>query len=323
MQNDTPRITFIHLLAFIMLYVSVVSLIVLNFQYIDVAFPDRLDFVYTEAFEQVRFAGSILAVAFAVYLGLSWFLHKEVFVHPDIRQTRVRKWLVALTLFAAALTIIIDLITLLYRFWGGELTSRFFLKTALVLAVAAAVFGYFIWDSRRDIMHKTALPKLFAMGAGLLVLACIGTGFFVVGTPQEQRLRRFDEQRVHDLQMLQSNIISYWQTKETLPSSLDEMATLYSVSLPADPETQGSYEYRIVDDLSFEICATFVRSNKEFAERVKKNALVYAFDFSWVHDAGRVCFSKTIDPDLYPTQRDPYPYMKEIPLPARAVPANR
>src|SRR3989338_154331 len=163
---DTPRMTFLHLLAFLMLYVSTMTFIVLNFQYIEVVFPDRLDFVYSAAFEQVRFAGSVLAVAFPVFLGVSWFLEREFRKNPEKRQSRMRRWLIALTLFVAALTIIIDLITLLYRFWGGELTVRFFSKTALVLAVAGVIFGYFGWELRRDLLRKTMIPKMLAAVIG-------------------------------------------------------------------------------------------------------------------------------------------------------------
>jgi hypothetical protein len=64
----------------------------------------------------------------------------------------IRKWLIYFTLFAAALIIIGDLVTLLNRFLEGELTVRFLLKVLAVFFVAGSVFYYYLWDLRK---HKT------------------------------------------------------------------------------------------------------------------------------------------------------------------------
>jgi hypothetical protein len=51
-----------------------------------------------------------------------------------------------LTLFIAALTGLIDLITLINTFLGGEITTRFGLKVAIVLLIAIGVFLHFLAD---------------------------------------------------------------------------------------------------------------------------------------------------------------------------------
>ena len=43
-----------------------------------------------------------------------------------------------------------DLITLVYNVLGGELTVRFVLKVITVAAIASTVFGYYLWDLRRE-----------------------------------------------------------------------------------------------------------------------------------------------------------------------------
>ena len=126
-----------------------VLLITLLFQYINVWFPDPLDYYYQGILNSIRWSSASLLVMFPVYILMGWLIQREFAADPSHREIGVRKWLVYLTLFAAAVTIIIDVITLVYNFLGGELTMRFFLKILVVLLVAAAVFGYYFLDLRR------------------------------------------------------------------------------------------------------------------------------------------------------------------------------
>jgi hypothetical protein len=62
----------------------------------------------------------------------------------------VRKWLTYATLFIAASVLVADLSTLVFNLLGGELTMRFLLKVATVGIIAGAVFGYYLWDMRKE-----------------------------------------------------------------------------------------------------------------------------------------------------------------------------
>lgn len=61
-----------------------------------------------------------------------------------------RRWLSYLTLFGAAVVLVIDLASLIYNVLGGELTTRFFLKVLTVDAVAGGVLSFFLLDLRSD-----------------------------------------------------------------------------------------------------------------------------------------------------------------------------
>src|SRR5581483_8672586 len=215
-----PREVFFHLLLIITLYMSVVSGITLLFQYVNVWFPAVLSFYRPGIFSAIRWASSVLLVAFPVFLGVSWQLEKDFTAAPATRDLRIRKWLVYLTLFIAALTIITDLIVLIYTFYGGEITTRFILKVLVVLAVAGMVFGYYLWDLRRG-TRPSKLPRQAAWGTGVLAAVAIIAGFFLAGSPAQQRQVRFDEQRVSDMQQIQSQLINYWTQKSALPTSLN------------------------------------------------------------------------------------------------------
>jgi hypothetical protein len=146
--KSTPKDVFLHLLAIVALYVSAVSFMTLMFQLISTWFPDSLSYNYGVA-EAIRWSASLLIVMFPVFLGITWLINKDFVQHPERREIRVRKWLGYLTLFISALTVIVDLATLVYNLLGGELTVRFILKVLTVLIVAGLIFVYYYLDMKK------------------------------------------------------------------------------------------------------------------------------------------------------------------------------
>ena len=67
----------------------------------------------------------------------------------DAADVGLRRWLSYLTLFGAAVVLVIDLASLIYNVLGGELTTRLFLKVLTVDAVADGVLSFFL-DLRSD-----------------------------------------------------------------------------------------------------------------------------------------------------------------------------
>ncbi len=299
--RSTPKDVFLYLLLVITLYASAGSLIALLFQYVNVLLPDPLDY-YTGILDSIRISTAVLLVMFPVYLFLSVKLAREIGRTTEKSELRVRKWLLHLTLFLAALAILGDTITLIYNFLNGELTVRFLLKALVILAVAGAIFGYYLWDIRPWRENHLTRARLWAWSTALLVLLSIVGGFTAVGSPFEQRRVRLDERRVSDLQQIQWQIVNYWQRKESLPERLETLHDpLSGFILPLDPESGSPYEYRQIADRSFELCATFATRSVEkpgAREPVPEGAQEV-----WDHDPGRKCFERTIDPELYP----PYP----------------
>ena len=154
-MKTSPKDVFLHLLAIDSLYTSAISFMVLIFQYINVFLPDALENNYYElssAYNSIRWSIASLVVVFPVYVLTSSSLDKGYRKSPAKRDLGIRKWLIYFTLFAAALIIIGDLVTLIYNLLGGELTLRFLLKVATVFFVSGSVFGYYLWDLRK---HKT------------------------------------------------------------------------------------------------------------------------------------------------------------------------
>ncbi len=303
----TPKDFFMHLLGFFALYACVISLLVLLFQYINVLFPDQLNFYFTGILDAIRLSSSALLVIFIVFVLINWLIEKDFAKNPERRDLKFRKWLIYFTLFASAVTIVVDLIRLVYNFYSGDLSIKFFLKVLIVLLVAAGVFGYYFWDLKRSSEKKYRLPKIMAWVTAVVVLTAIIAGFFVVGSPATQRQRRFDDQRVGDLQSTQAQIINYWQMKEKLPPQLTDLKDSISGFIPPiDPETGAAYEYNITSPLAFELCATFDTASLD-NETKPQSAVYYGGDpysQNWNHGTGRICFSRTIDPQLYKLDRN-------------------
>ena len=308
--KSTAKDVFQYLLMIVVFYIGVVSFIALLWQYTNTLFPDPLTYYYESVFEITRRSMASLIIVWPVYILMSWFISKDMGAHPAKRELWVRKWLLYLTLFISAITIIVDLINLVNDFLGGELTVRSVIKILSVLVVAVAVFGYYLWDLRRDAGKKSKLPKAVAYASSAFALAVIIAGFFIVGTPSKQRAFRFDQERIGHLQGLQSEIINYWTLKERLPESLDKLRNEISGFAPSvDPETGAPYEYTIKEKLKFELCAAFTtdsmpdsKFNKGFSEPAPVGRYYDPYGTSinyWTHSAGRTCFERTIDPEIY------------------------
>lgn len=306
-KKTGPRDVFTHLLAIIFLYVTVLTFGSLIFILVDRFFPDPLvSWSSGDISSQLRWPLAVLTIIFPLYLWLTYYLQKDILRIPEKRELKTRKWLLYFTLFLTTIAIVVDLVTLLYNFLNGELTLNFILKVLAVFAIAASVFAYYLWTLRKDIPAcRHPRMRVFVFLEILLVSAFIIFGFYVNGLPQSERLRRFDARRESDLAIIQNEIVVYWQAKRSLPAKLDDLRNdITGFAPPSDPITGSAYEYRVTGTLSFELCATFETSSGD--QDLDKSRMPAApfmgglYDGNWRHDAGRVCFMRTIDPDLYP-----------------------
>lgn len=145
----SAREAFLYLVLFTTLYMSAYHLGSLLFELINRAFPDPVQ-IHMGVENPIRWSVSTLLVAFPVFMLMSLKIGRDVARQPILRQSVVRRWLTYLTLFVAAVSLIIDLIILVDGVLGGEATARFVLKVLVAGAIAVVVFGYYLWDLRQD-----------------------------------------------------------------------------------------------------------------------------------------------------------------------------
>lgn len=327
----TPKFFFLSLGVLVTLIASVTAFLNLIFETLNQKFPDALNSVYqygynTYNFESLRSAIATLIIVFPVYLIITHFWRRASARDLGHIDAVIRKWMLYLILFLAGIVILVDLVTLVRYFVSGEITTRFIMKVLAAL-VTAALVGWFYVRELRGTAGRAYARTLGIVGL-LLVIASVAWSFSVIGSPKMQRAWRLDERRIQDLQSIQWQVINFWQQKEKLPATLTELADpISSFMVPVDPEFEKglTYEYRPTGKLSFELCATFSAIMPEgwqefgkggvypmFSGREAAVDVAYPYpgggvNESWNHEAGRACFARTIDPDIYPPYNNPKP----------------
>lgn len=300
----TAKDFFLHIAVIVLLYTGTVALLNILFRVINVAFPQVGQYSYYGS-TSISLPVATLIVVFPLFLFLANVLRKGYATDPSQKEYPVRRWLIYITLFIAGGVLAGDLVTLIYYFLDGqELTNGFVLKILSVLVVTGAIFGYYMDDLKDRLTGSRR--NIWRMVAAVLVIGSIVAGFSVLGTPASQRMLRYDSQKVSDLQSIQWQIVNYWQQKGTLPTTLTQLEdSISGFIIPTDPQTKGSYEYKKIGALSFDFCADF---NKALAKNDSMARIAYPEPMgikgneSWQHEAGKKCFSRTIDPELYPVR---------------------
>ncbi len=114
--------------------------------------------------------------------------------------------------------------------------------------------------------------------AGVAALAII-VGLMVAGSPAEQRRQVLDERRISDLQSLARALQRRHAQSTDLPVRLEDLVDGQNLSvLPVDPVTDDPYEFEVVSNLRYRLCATFSGDSRSQRQ---------AF---WAHGPGRHCF---------------------------------
>lgn len=325
---------FVYLGIGISLVVSVTNLLQVIFAAIDRKFFDTLAYgTYVDmTYSDVRFAIASLIVMFPIYVGLSWYVARDIQKYLFKQDILVRKVLIYCTLFVTVLSLIGTLVSLIYTYLGGDLSVRFGWKAASVFGVALALFAYYVYSLRRNYAQKTIVPVIVTLVASLFVVGAVVWSISIIGTPKEMRAKKMDSTRLSDLSRIQGEILNRFQMTDKLPEQLLDLNNSISMySVPTDPETKDSYEYRVISqptlrmnydtkkkemvtDAVFELCATFTTA-REYNDRgqpviAKGGAMMseysvanYYYDGDqspyWNHEAERTCFKRVITPDMY------------------------
>jgi hypothetical protein len=295
--GGSTRDSFIYLMSFVSLYVVVGSAIGLYYTFLDHLYPDPAwgDGNIEAMLDGVRYAIAAIVIAFPLFLILSLVLQRVVRQAPDSHKQPVARWLTYLTMFLAAAVMMGDVITLLYYFLDGSLTTRFVLKVVVLLVIAQVILAYYyLAPSGVAKGQSAALRRLLEATGVLIVAGAIALGFALAGSPLTARQYRMDEKRVEDLRAIH-RAIQQMATKtdkntstvkaiRALPKTLDEVAD-YQTTHEAgrkldlvDPQTGEPYGYTVTGEKTYELCATF-----ELAREKKR-------DLFWNHAAGRHYF---------------------------------
>lgn len=139
----SAREAFVYALLFLALAVSAWNITSLGFVLIELLIPDVSDYPVRYAATGARWSIAVLVVVLPLFLVLNARVNRAALQDPSKRRSAVRKWFGYTTLFLASVTLVGDLIAIIYAFLNGDLTVRFFAKALLVALTAGLVFLYF------------------------------------------------------------------------------------------------------------------------------------------------------------------------------------
>ena len=168
----------------------------------------------------------------------------------------------------------------------------------MVFAIAGVVFGHYLGDLRRDESDTAQLRRsrgLARAGAIATVIVAL-VGLWFAGSPQLERKRQLDGVRLNDLRAISEGVDRYWRENRTLPPNLDELAQsrLAYVGSIRDPRRGMPYEYRTLDSLRYELCATF-----DLPDTTSFDSQNYRSTRFWNHGPGRHCYELRVSRDAW------------------------
>ena len=300
----SPKDFFLYISATLFLFLSAISFLQFLFAVINISFPEINEYVQGN-YGMLRFSLSLLIVSFPLFIYFTRKVNKYLNKEESERDNLIRKWLIYLTLFITTVTSVVTLVVLLNFFLDGDLSARFGLKVLSVLVVVGIVFWFYKKDLAGSWWTDPAKSKKVGYVVSLIMLISVIGGFFIIGSPAEQRKIRNDEIRVNDLRSVQYNVLEYWQKTETLLVNLEDLNDPLSYYIEEkDPVTGELYEYKVIDELTFELCAEFeteINEQNNYLDRpIYEKDLIG--DENWRHSVGRDCFERRINPEMYKTR---------------------
>jgi len=134
--------------------------------------------------------------------------------------------------------------------------------------------------------HRSSVSARMVVAIVLVVvvLSVVIIGITLLDSPAEARLRRLDERRIADLREIAYAVDAYWTRERVLPPSLEELSVDERILRElADPETGTPYEYRVISEDTYELCAVF-------ASAAASDDRDPFHEDLWFRGPGRQCF---------------------------------
>jgi hypothetical protein len=130
-------------------------------------------------------------------------------------------------------------------------------------------------------------PLIFTALASVVTAGAVIGGLMAIGSPEAQRARRLDAQRLTDLQAIASAVETFRSLRGRLPENLIVLQQQQPTLRIADPVSTEPYGYTMNDTASYELCARFDTILSE--SRNGGDAASF-----WNHGQGKHCFALSV-----------------------------
>lgn len=267
-NNHNAKYAFYYLLSLVSLIFTALSVGMIAFGIIDKSVADAWNYnSYNNLDSQLKFAISALFIAAPIYYFLSHLINRGLNKQELDLNSPLRRWLTYFIILVTSMIILGVFIGVINNFLSGELTSRFILKAATTLLIAAIIFSFYFYDiKRQEIKAKDLVIRFFAFGSAALVIVAFVSAWFLVTPPSVARAKRLDQNLVNNIYQLENAVNSYYSQYGKLPASLEEIkdSDIYLDSrTTVDPATKQAIEYRREEDNKFSFCAHFRLASDE------------------------------------------------------------
>lgn len=303
---EGPKALFWYLSLFFTLGITAFALGGIWFQFINNIFPSEVFYSGVgKTFSQEALKAEIAAIMIAapVFFLFSWMIRKAINENNLSPDNRIRTWITYIILFIVIAIAIGDLISFVLTLLNGDFTARFILKALTILVIVGWIFGYYFSEVKSENALKgSLLPKVIAIISAIVILASFIGAFFLVDSPKQTRLERYDLTRENDLQQIRYAIENYYTNKGSLPANLNEVQEYYGRISVVDPQSAQSYEYEAIDEDTYSLCAVFETSNKDNEDPYNYFPTKEQYP-PIVHEAQRTCFEQSI-PEIVKTPQD-------------------
>lgn len=294
-KSNAAKFVFFYLLELVSLGFMTVSFGIILFQIINKDVADALT-GYSGSYDEgaLKFAISALLVSTPIFYVIGSFIQKSLFTGELKKDSGIRRWLTYLILFASFLIFVGWLIAFIYNYLNGEVTMKFILKTLSVLVIAATVFGFYLYDIRREAVEniKDKVLKIFLISTLSAIVIVFVASFFVAESPAVARDRRFDDQVINSFYAISNCVGTYYSETQKLPDGfsvlLEDNCNLTTDNLK-DAQTGQAFDYQITGTTTYEICANFRTSNIGKANISPATAPTVTGYNGSAHNAGHQC----------------------------------
>lgn len=246
------------------------------------------------AFSQgsLKFAVASLLVAGPIFFFVSFLIRKSLQNGNLNPKNKVRAWTTYIILFISIALAVGDLIATVFSVLDGDYTARFLLKSFSILIIVGWIFVYYWLELRSpNSLNDTKLPKTIGIITAVVIFISFIGAFFLVDSPVTARAKAFDQTRASNLSEIRYTINNYYNENNKLPEILEDLHDQTAFLQITDPKTDKAYEYRIIDELNYELCANFNTSIKGLTG--KDVQYRYGPD-GFVYEEGRNCFTKKV-----------------------------
>jgi hypothetical protein len=287
--NNSAKFVFFYMLSLVTLIFMSLSSGMIVFQIINKFIVDAMN-IYSGVYDPdaLKFAISALIISTPIFYLCAREINKNLFSGELEKDSGIRKWLTYFILFISSVVMIGWLIGTINTFLNGDLTLKFALKAITSIGIAVAIFSYYFYDIRREKTEKikdAVVQSYFYISLGAVLIILISS-FLVVESPAETRTRKNDEAVIQKLTSINNEVNNFYNTDKKLPVDLNALLQRATYLTKEDFKNSASGEnfvYKITGDNAYQLCATFLLSNKAAAAP-------YSYpDMSWKHDAGYQC----------------------------------